>query len=66
MSDIKLANCLESKFIFQKDFIITMNNVDKIYKKKLLENGVKGIELSSSCKTSKNVATRKSAKFGCT
>ena len=34
MSDIELANCLESKFIFQKDFIITMNNVDKIYKKK--------------------------------
>ena len=42
-----------------------MNDVDKIYEKKLLENGVKENELSSSYKkTSKKVAARKSAKFG--
>ena len=65
LSDIELVNCLVSKFLLQKDYVVIMNDVDKIYEKKLLENGVKENELSSSYKkTSKKVAARKSAKFG--
>ena len=29
----QIANCLESKFLLQKDYVTTMNNVDKIYTK---------------------------------
>ena len=44
---------------------MTMNDVDKLYKKNLLENDVKENELLFSYKkTSKEVAARKSAKFG--
>ena len=50
LSDIELVNLLESKFLLQKDCVMTMNDVDKIYKKILLENGVKENELSSSYK----------------
>ena len=50
LSDIELVNCLESTFLLQKDYVTTMNDVDKIYKKILLGNGVKENELSSPCK----------------
>ena len=33
LSDIELVNCLESKFLLQKDYVMAMNDVDKIYKK---------------------------------
>ena len=33
LSDIKLVNCPESKYLLQKDYVMNMNNVDKIYKK---------------------------------
>ena len=50
LSDIELVSCLELKFLLQKDYVMTMNDVNKIYKKKLLENGVKENELLSSYK----------------
>ena len=50
LSDIKVVNCLESKFLLQKDYIMTVNDVDKIYKKHLLENGVNENESLSSYK----------------
>ena len=49
--------------IFHKK-IMAMSDVDKISKNNLLENGVKENELSSYKKPSKEVAARKSAKFG--
>ena len=43
---------------------MAMSDVDKISKNNLLENGVIENELSSYKKPSKEVAARKSAKFG--
>ena len=48
LPDIELVNCLKSKFLLQKDYVMTMNDVDKTYKKNLLENGVNENELLSS------------------
>ena len=50
LPDIELVNCLKSKFLLQKDYVMTMNDVDKTYKKDLLENGVNENELLSSQK----------------
>ena len=50
LSDIELVNYFELEFLLQKDYIMTMNDVDKIYKKKLLDNGVNKNELLSSYK----------------
>ena len=50
LSDIELVNYFELEFLLQKDYIMTMNDADKIYKKKLLDNGVNENELLSSYK----------------
>ena len=50
LSDIKLVNYFELEFLLQEDYIMTMNDVDKIYKKELLDNGVNENELLSSYK----------------